>query len=315
MGFFVGIDAGGSKTECVLADEAGVVLARATGAGANLRRVSRGELRATLRECLEALRQTVGLPAIVADVVCAGFAGAGDVEARAQAHEVLTELLHPHRLYVVGDMEVALEAAVGAGPGVILVAGTGSIAYGRNVLGRQARAGGRGPGAGDEGSGYDIGRRAVEAVLGAARGSAPATQLKKIVLQGLGVERAEELEGRVRPEAAAELAALVPAVVEASRAGDVAGKEILAQAAVALAGLALQVLDELDLLEAEVRIAASGGVFAASDEVFAGVRVAVTARAPRAVVEPLAVTPAEGAVRLAQRLWLQERSTLPAVGR
>ena len=313
MGFFVGIDAGGSKTECVLADEAGVVLARATGAGANLRRVSRAELRATLSGCLEELRQTAGLPAIVADAVCAGFAGAGDVEARTQAYEVLTELLHPHRLYIVGDMEVALEAAVGAGPGVVLVAGTGSIAYGRNGLGRQARAGGRGPGAGDEGSGYDIGCRAVEAVLRAQQGKAPVTRLTKIVLHGLGVERVEELAGRVRPEAAAELAALVPAVAEASRAGDVAAKEILAQAATVLAGLALEVLEELDLLEAEVRIALSGGVFAVSEEVFVGVRGGIAARAPQAVVEPLAATPAVGAVQLAQRLWLQERAS-PATG-
>lgn len=311
MGFFVGIDAGGSKTECVLADEAGVVLARSTGAGANLRRASRAELRATLSECLEALRQTAGLPAIVADAVCAGFAGAGDVEPRAQAGEVLTELLHPHRLYVVGDMEVALEAAVGAGPGVILVAGTGSIAYGRNGLGRQARAGGRGPGAGDEGSGFDIGRRAVEAVLRAGQDKTLVTRLTRLVLRSLGLERAEELAGRVRPEAAAEVAALVPAVAEASRAGDVAAKEILAQATMALAGLTLEVLEELTLLEVEVRIAVSGGVFAASEEVFAGVRAAIAAKAPKALVEPLAVTPAEGAVRLAQRLWLQERAGPP----
>jgi glucosamine kinase len=315
MGFFVGIDAGGSKTEGVLADEAGVVLARASGAGANLRRVSRAELRATLSQCLEELRRTAGLPAIVADAVCAGFAGAGDAEARAQAHEVLTELLRPHRLYVVGDMEVALEAAVGAGLGVILVAGTGSIAYGRNGLGRQARAGGRGPGAGDEGSGYDIGRCAVEAALRARCSKTPATPLTRIVLQSLGVERAEALEGRVRPEAATELAALVPAVVEASRAGDATASGILAHAAQALAGLALEVLEELDLLGAEVRIAVSGGVFAASEAVFAGVRAAVAARAPRAAVEPLAVTPAEGAVRLAQRLWLQGQAAAPAVER
>src|SRR3989304_870621 len=140
MGFFVGIDAGGSKTECVLADEAGGVLAPATGAGANLRRGSRAEIRATLSGGLEALRCTVGLPAIVADAVCAGFAGAGDVEARTQAYEVLTELLHPHRLYIVGDMEVALEAAVGAGPGVVLVAGTGSRGLGGHGRGPQGGA-------------------------------------------------------------------------------------------------------------------------------------------------------------------------------
>lgn len=295
MSFFLGIDGGGTKTECVLADEAGAALARATTAGANLRRVTPAELRARLGEGIAQLRQAAALSSLPLEAVCAGFAGASDTRARALAEEVLEELLRPRRLYVVGDMEVALEAAVGAGRGVVLVAGTGSIAYGRNDRGRQARAGGRGPEAGsDEGSGYDIGRRALEAVR-RARERGPRT-----VLLGLLTESLD-------PRAIEEVAGLVPRVVEASRAGDPAAVEILSQAGAALAGLAVSVLRELNLLEAEVQVATSGGVFAASEEVFASVGAQVEAAAPRARVERLRVAPAEGAVRLAQRLWLEEQ--------
>src|SRR3990172_976762 len=142
MAFFLGIDGGGSKTECVLADESGAVLARATGPGSNLRRASAEDLQQHLRETLEALRGKAHLERLRPEVVCGGFAGAGDAKARAMATEVLKELLQPRFLYVVGDMEVALEAAVGAGPGVVLICGTGSIAFGRNGRGKTARGGG-----------------------------------------------------------------------------------------------------------------------------------------------------------------------------
>ena len=315
MSFFLGIDGGGSKTECGLADEAGAVLARAAGAGTNLRRISPVELRATLEDCVEQLRRTAGLPAMVVEAVCAGFAGAAHPEARGMAREVLAKLLSPRWLYVVGDMEIALEAAVGAGQGVVLVAGTGSIAYGRNGLGQQARAGGRGPlGAvngeevGDEGSGFDIGRRAVAAVRRAHEGYGPNTMLTEILPQALKVTGIEGLEARVSSPGAAELAALVPRVVQAARAGDRPAQEILERAGDALAGLALAVLERLDLLRTAVRVATTGGVFAESAEVFARVREGIRATAPRARVELLGVAPAEGAVRLALRLWLQERA-------
>lgn len=307
MSFFLGIDGGGSKTECVLADEAGAVLARAAGGGTNLRRVSPAELRATITDCCEQLRHAAGLRALPLEGVGAGFAGAGDARARAMAHEVLAELLQPRRLTVVGDMEAALEAAVGAGRGVVLVAGTGSIAYGRNNLGQQARAGGEGPARGDAGSGFDIGRRAVEAVRRAQDSRGPATRLGESLFAGLEASRVEDLEAKVGAESAAELAALVPGVVAAARAGDAVARGILEEAGGALAGLAVEVLRQLGLLDTDVRVATTGGVFAEAEEILLEVQKQVRAAAPRARVEPLEASPAEGAVRLAQRLWLEEQ--------
>jgi len=314
MGFFLGIDGGGTKIECVLADEAGEIVARASGAGANLRRVSADALRDLLGSCFNALRGAAGLPALQPEAVCAGFAGISDAEARARAEAALTELLQPKHLYLVGDMEVALEAAVGAGAGVVLVAGTGSIAFGRNKEGRTARAGGQGARfgsdgqlTGDAGSGFDIGRGAVEAVLRAEEGRGPETILRDAELAVLGAETPEELAQCLVPERAAELASLVPLVTRAARRGDPVAGEILENAGTALAGLALTVLRDLNLAESDVGVFASGGVFSESPEVLNRVRKVMSRAAPRVAGERLETSPAEGALRLGLRLWLEEK--------
>ncbi len=312
MGFVLGIDGGGTKIESVLADEAGDVLARATGPGANLRRANPEELRRALSACFDSLRSNAGLTELHPETVCAGFAGASDPAAQAMARQVLSQLLQPRSLFVVGDMEVALEAAVGAGPGVVLIAGTGSIAFGRNSAGGTARAGGEGARrtagelTGDAGSGFDIGRRALEAL--------PRTEtiLAEAVLAVLGAERVENLKPWLAPEQAQELASLVPLVTRAARRGDPVARSILEQAGAALAQLAEGVLRELALLDADVQVYASGGVFAESPEVLTSVRAALGCAVPRAMVERLETSPAEGAVRLAQRLWLAERSRAQA---
>jgi N-acetylglucosamine kinase-like BadF-type ATPase len=314
MGLFLGIDGGGTKIECVLADEAGEIVARAGGAGANLRRVSADELRELLGACFNALRGACGLPSLRPEAVCAGFAGVSDPEARARAQSALTQLLHPPHLYLVGDMEVALEAAVGADAGAVLVAGTGSIAFGRNTEGQTARAGGEGARfssdgqlTGDAGSGFDIGRRAVEAVLRAEEGRGPETILRDAEIAVLGAEGAEELAAVLVPEQAQELAGLVPLVTRAARRGDPVAGEILESAGTALAELALTVLRELHLAESSVGVFASGGVFSESPEVLSRVRKVLSRAAPRVSVERLQVSPAEGAVRLGLRLWLAEK--------
>ena len=313
MGFVLGIDGGGTKIDCALADEGGEVLARATGPGANLRRTTPDELRRALAACFDSLRATAGLTELLPEVVCAGFAGASDPAAQATAREVLDDLLHPRALYVVGDMEVALEAAVGPGTGVVLIAGTGSIAFGRNAAGKTARAGGEGARrtasgelTGDAGSGFDIGRRAIEAI------QQTETILTEAMLAVTDAETPDELQSWLAPERASELASLVPLVTRAARRGDPVAREILEQAGAALAGLAERVLLDLDATKADFRLYTIGGVCAESPEVLRSLRATLTRSAPRAVVERLETSPADGAVRLGQRLWLAERSRAEA---
>jgi len=316
VSFFLGIDAGGTKTECVLADSSGAILGRGTGGPANLQRTPLPRLEQSLREAYESALSSADRRAGEFAAVCAGFAGAGRTEARETARHLLAQLIPTQQLFVVGDMEVALEAAVGAGCGVILIAGTGSIAYGRNHLGQQARAGGLGPVLGDVGSAFDIGRRALEAALRARDDCRPTTLLDPalrthFLLNGAS-QLAALLAGREAPE---RVASLLPVVVRIAEQGDSVAQEILLAAGDALAELAVSVLRALRLETTPALVVMSGGVFSSSPQVATQVRRRLQELVPAAEVKPLTISPAEGAVRLAQRLWLQGRTAAPIAQR
>lgn len=305
MGFRLGIDGGGTKTECALADETGVVLARATAGPSNLLRVGEEAARAALAEAIAEAFRMAGVKPVKVDAVCAGLAGAGRTEVRERAKRLLRELVPTGEIFVVTDAEIALEAAAGRGAGVVLAAGTGSVAYGRDGQGREARAGGWGPVVSDEGSATDIGRCAVAAVLDARDGRGAETALTPRVLAALGASRVEDLPIALESDPFRRLAALFLVVAETADAGDRVAIEILDRAAETLSELAGTVIRTLGLDTATVRVAYTGGVFRGSAAVAEGVRVRLAKLAPRAQVSELDTPPAVGAIRLAERLLLE----------
>lgn len=300
----------------MLADGSGAILARGTGGPANLQQTPLPKLEYSLREAYESALENASLRPREFEAVCAGFAGAGRADARETARRLLAQMVPTRHLFVVGDMEVALEAAVGAGRGIVLIAGTGSIAYGRNDLGQQARAGGWGPVLGDEGSAFDIGRRALEAALRAQDGCGPATMLDTALRTHFLLHGAAQLPvlltGKEAPE---RVASLLPIVVRIAEQGDSVAEEILLAAGSALAELAASVLRALRLEATPTQVATGGGVFSGSPQVAAQVRRRLREMVPEAQVKPLTTSPAEGAVRLAQRLWLQQRGVTPTAQR
>jgi len=315
MGFFLGIDGGGSKTECVLADESGAVLARATGPGGNLREVSAELLGRHLHEVFETLRRSAALERFQPVIVCAGFAGASDAKARMMAEKILKELLQPRFLYVVGDMEVALEAAVGAGPGIVLICGTGSIAFGRNAKGKTARAGGEGPKiaadgkmTGDLGSGRYIWWRVVQALLDEEGRRKDSPLLLKPIEDALRQGFGEEPKELIKQRGIGLGREISKWVSLAAQGGDPLAQEILEESAAALTELVMKVLRKLKMSDETALVSLAGGVLLGSEALSMRVRGRLRAAAPRARVEPLRVSPAEGAARLAQRLWLQEQT-------
>ena len=170
MAIFLGIDGGGSKTSCLIGDETSI-LGSGSAAGSNVVRV--GETQA--REALStAIRQACAVAQVTPSQiqrVCVGLAGAARPEVRDRVFAIISELI-PGEVEVVGDIVITLQAAFGTGPGVIVIAGTGSIAYGRNTEGQTARAGGWGFAISDEGSGHWIGRTLVAAAIRASDESA-----------------------------------------------------------------------------------------------------------------------------------------------
>jgi glucosamine kinase len=217
--------------------------------------------------------------------------------------------LIPGEVVVVGDMQIALTAAFGAGPGVIVIAGTGSIAYGRNVEGKTARAGGWGFAVSDEGSAHWIGRTAISGLLRAIdqtasseAGPRSAVELSRLFRELKAAWKWQTLDEIVRAaNSTPDFAALFPAVLSAAEAGDPLAKSVLTQAGRELAQLAGIVVQRLFVDGgATVFLAMIGGVFRHSPalrHVFFGETLKLD---PRVVVNPQIIEPVAGALQMAR---------------
>jgi N-acetylglucosamine kinase-like BadF-type ATPase len=232
----------------------------------------------------------------------AGLAGAGRRNTVRRALVFLTQTLPNAINFVTTDLEIALETAVGEGDGVVLVAGTGSAAFGRSAAGETARAGGFGPWIGDEGSAYDVGRRAVAAVAQTRDHAAPVTLLAEMIAADLDCPSWDELHDRIAQNPDNVFPKIFPVVVAAAEAGDSAAEEILFAAALALAQLALTVVRRLDLQAKAFPLACSGGVFGRSRTLDGMLDSVLRSGAPLADITQLKISPAVGAARMAQRL-------------
>ena len=135
MAIYLGIDGGGTKTTCVVADEHSV-LGSATSGGSNITRLGETRVREALEAGVRDACAAAGVDPGKINSTCAGLSGAGRAEVRDAVSLILAEIVGG-RVQVVSDLETTLEAAFGGGPGVVVIAGTGSIAYGRE--GRAAR--------------------------------------------------------------------------------------------------------------------------------------------------------------------------------
>ena len=258
MAILIGADVGGSKT-AVGVSEGADVLVRADGPGAAVRPgralASAGMIAEVVRRALARLGRLTG------DVLLVGAAGAGRDPERSELAKALRGENLAERVVVTTDIELALAGAFERGPGIVVSAGTGSIAVGRDAKGTHRRIGGYGWQMGDEGSGYAIGRAALGAVSRAHDGRSPRTALSDRVLSAT---RSSDFDSLVRWAASAspsELAGLAPHVLEVAAQGDPLAQGIADYAARELSQLAICLLP---LLEAEppIGVAVTGGLLA-----------------------------------------------------
>ena len=250
---YAGLDVGGTHTRIAYRFDVDTASTTIEGAGVNAQRDGIDE---TVRVLAALLRK---LPLQAADrlVVYAGVAGAGTAELQRTLEGRLHEnLSHPQSMIrVVSDAEIAFGAAFRDGPGVLIIAGTGSIVWARDAAGRMHRSGGHGYLLGDEGGGYRIGLAGLKAVLDAADGG-PATALSKAVCQAAGLCSAEDILQYVyRKEPVQQLA---PIVLETAEKGDPVAIRIVRHQALALAARFQWIIRRSGL--SETRIALAGGL-------------------------------------------------------
>jgi len=295
-------------------DESGAVLARSQAGPSNPLRVGFGAAMHSIRDAARQAIAQATLPAhSAATAVCAGLAGAGPPESAEKIRALLAAEFPQSKIRVCTDLDLAL-AATGEGPAIVLLAGTGSFAVGRNSAGETARAGGYGSQIGDEGSAYDIGRRAVLTAMHENDRTGADLLLGQRLLRELGCANWSEV--KTRAQAASDevfprlfsVVAMVADWIETASETSVESKArnsargILRVAAFDLATLAENLAERLHLRETQFVVAKTGGMIGRSKYLESQLDERLKNAFPQAEIGSLSVSPAEVAARLALRL-------------
>lgn len=301
---YLGVDGGGSKTSCWIGDEA-TVLGRGRAEGSNLVRVGEAKARHALARAIELACADAKISPDKIDYACVGLAGAARSEVSGAVMRIMTAIL-PAPVEVVGDMVIAMEAAFGGGPGVVVISGTGSIAYGRDSHGQTVRVGGWGPAISDEGSAYWIGKAAVAAAL-RDFDEGLSTVLLEAVMKSWQVEtQAQTVMKANASSPPADFAGLCPAVCLAADMGDVSARRVLWRAGEELAMLAKIALGRLFEGQNDVQVAMAGSVCAHSHVVRESFSEVLKKAFPEAAIHSDAVEPVSGALALARKSTLRK---------
>ena len=299
----VGVDGGGTRTRVIVTDGKGVELASVTGSGSAVTpgqaRRSADVIEALVREALAACEMADVTPG----ALCVGVAGVGrDAEYRAFLEAISGRSL-AEEVEVLPDAVLALEDAFGDESGLVLIAGTGSVCYGRGPTGRLARCGGWGPIAGDEGSGGWLGKRALSVVTASSDGREPETALLGVILTHLPLDTADDLVPWAASATPAHFGQLAIPVMAAAALGDLRANSICTMAAEELVLHVRTLARQLFADErAAVPVALAGGLMERGSFLRKLVELRLRSAVPGAVLHAGEVIPARGAVRNALRL-------------
>ena len=292
----IGVDGGGTRTRAVALDGEGREVGRAEGRCAIADEVYPGApARAVADTCAAAASAAGG--GLPADAVWAGLSGAGREAARVAVEEELRRLGVAREVRVGTDVAAAFHDAFSTGPGILLIAGTGSIACGRAEDGRETRVGGWGPYLGDEGSGFAIGSEGLRCVARQADGRAPGSGLRSAVLGFLGKATAQELLPWAAAASKGDVAALAPVVAAAAEEGDPTAQEILAAAVRDLEAHVVALLEQLGPWRQPPPVALTGGLIRPGRALRRPLEAALRRHGLTSLGRPL--DPAMGAARLA----------------
>jgi glucosamine kinase len=290
----IGADVGGTKTAVAVSRD-GKIVGRADGPGAALRP---GRALASASTIADVVRQALSAAGLlIGDVLVVGAAGAGREPERDELQKSIRGENVASKVVVTTDIEIALAAAFADGPGIVVSAGTGSVAVGRDRTGKRHRIGGYGWQMGDEGSGYAIGRASLGAVSRAADGRSPKTALSDRLLKATRSEDYDDLIRWAAGASPAEVAALAPHVLAVAAGGDPLAQGIADYAARELSQLAICLVPKMDIIP-PIPVAVTGGLLGA-DQPLRKTLLAKLAEEPVFRPTDSAVDSVAGALRLA----------------
>lgn len=295
MAYFLAVDAGGTKTRCVLADET-KILARASTGTVKLMRVGEQEATDRMRALLAEVSKSSGIDLREVQQTCIGMGGVAIPAVQAWTLATIGEIVGGE-IELVGDEHIALDAVFKGGPGILVVAGTGVIVAGRGSDGTIYGTSGFGPILGDEGSGYWIGLEGIKAGLW-ARDREMETNLLSEIQSFWKLDSVGELleKGNARP--GPDFAALCPVIVKCAEQGDELADAVLRRAGTELAEpvalMTVKMMESGD--DGEIGVAYTGSVLEHVATVRESMIAALRESAPRAKVILGAADSLEGAL-------------------
>jgi N-acetylglucosamine kinase-like BadF-type ATPase len=296
----LGVDVGGSHSAAAIAQPDFVVLGRAEGPGIPMRSGGAAATAAAIADVTTRAARAAGVTLPV-DRAMVGAAGAGRALERRELKQALAAHGLARSLEVTADGEIALAAAFGTEPGVLVNAGTGSIAYARDRHGRLRRSGGYGWQMSDGGGGYWVGRAALaEAATARDRGGDSSGLLARL-LAALKLREFDELVRWCAAASPPEVAALAPHVMTAAAAGDSAARRITAEAAAELVQL-VRLVEPMFPPDEPLLVAAAGGLLRSGSPLLEEFAARLTAALPRVRLRDVTVDAPLGALRLAAEL-------------
>lgn len=300
MTYLLGIDGGGTQTTAWISDQNLRVAARVQSGPSNPVKVGFKAAQTELAKAYRKALREARIPPAALDAVCAGLAGGDNPEVKIKMLRWMRKSIPARAHHITTDAEVTLVAAMGNSEGIIVIAGTGSIAFGRDRNGGVIRVGGWGNQFDDDGSGYDIGRRAIAAALRAHDGRGTPTSLSHAICRELRLDKITELVPLQLT--VQQISALFPLVQQQAVAGDAIARELCRDAADYLAELANTIISRLHRRRADIPVVCSGGVFRSSEIIRRAFTRRVHKYAVRARVSLLDREPVEGALLLARQL-------------
>lgn len=299
----IGVDGGGSRTRVLLSDANGTVLARVEGAASALRPGQEGAaadiIKALIGEALAAAERTESRPA----VCVVGVAGAGQERAAQALWSALAQRRVADDVSVQADAVIAMEDAFGDSAGVLLIAGTGSVAFSKAPDGRMERCGGWGPNIGDEGSAHWLGRRALSVITAAHDGREPETALAGAILTALELESLDDVIPWAASATPGTFAQLAPVVAQVAATGDLRANALVSFCVEELA-LHIRTLARRCFVDerASIPVAFAGGLLSRGSLVRKRLEQRLKSAVPGATIRSDEVDAARGAVRKARRL-------------
>jgi len=300
MKLYIGIDGGQSSTTALIGDQTGRTLGIGPAGPCNHAAAGEGRRKfvAAMTDSLKQAAASAGLTgSLEFEAACLGLSGGPD-----DKEALARQIIQAERYLITHDAHIALAGATGGAPGIIAIAGTGSMVFGKNAAGVTARAGGWGYVFGDEGGAFDLVRQALRAVLRNEEGWGPRTALREALLDATGTRDANQLLHRFYTDEYPRdrIAGWAKLIDDAARAGDAVASDILGSAAQALAIMIAAVRGQLFRSGEQVDVRYSGGVFG-SDPLLARFRMLVELEEGTRV-SAARQSPAEGALLEAYRI-------------